>query len=232
MVNNTFNSKAHSFAIKDCALAAISTKKRAQNLRELGDIIRTIHPGSIYYHFWGCLLRPRFDDPEYHNDFAIWAHNGLYDEKLAERLGIIDPTNFSSMEDLRQELVEVIEERLDESELVPWSKADHQFHFLRSQVVVFDTNRRIEQPEELLKIIPSMSISSIFYHFVDARRRSPDNADDLQAWLAAFDNYVGLREGIAEADTYFSSLNELREELTLVIAGYFETRGLNVKGLL
>jgi hypothetical protein len=231
-MENKNNSQTFPFAIKDCALAAISTKKRAQNLRELGDIIRTIHPGSIYYHFWGCLLRPRFDDPEYHNDFAIWAHNGIYDEKLAERLGIIDPTNFNSMEDLRQELVEVIEERLDESELVPWSKADHQFHFLRSQVVVFDTHRRIDQPEELLKTIPGMTISSIFYHFVDARRRSPDNADDLQAWLAAFDDYKGLREKIAEVDTYFSSLDELREELTLVIAGHFESQGLNVEELL
>jgi septum formation topological specificity factor MinE len=220
-------------AIKDCALAAIATQKRAQNLRELRDNILTIHPGSIYYHFWGCLLRPRFDDPEYHNDFAIWAHNGLYDEKLAERLGIIDPTDFSNMEELRQELVEVIEERLEESEMIPWSKADHQFHFTRSQVVVFDTHRRIEDPEELVSVIPGMSVSSIFYHFVDARRRSMDNADDMHAWLAGFgETYEGLRDRLAAVDTYFSSLHELREELTLVITTYFDEGGDNDERIL
>ena len=69
------------FAIKDCALVSIATGRRAQNLRELRDNIVTIHPGSIYYHFWGVLLRPSFDDPEYNNDFAVWVRHALNDEK-------------------------------------------------------------------------------------------------------------------------------------------------------
>jgi len=65
------------FAVKDCALAAISTGQRAQNLKELRERLIGIHPGAVYYHFWGGALRPRFDDPEYNNDFASWARHAL-----------------------------------------------------------------------------------------------------------------------------------------------------------
>ena len=48
------------FEINDCALVGIATGRRAQSLREMRDILLDIHPGSIYYHFWGGLLRPYF----------------------------------------------------------------------------------------------------------------------------------------------------------------------------
>jgi len=120
---------AEPFAVKDCALLTISQGERAQNLRELRDRIRSVHPGSIYHHFWGGLLRPVFDDPEYRNDFAVWASRGLHDIRLAERLAIVDPTSFAILEDLRQELLEVVEERLEESEFVPWPKPTSSFFF-------------------------------------------------------------------------------------------------------
>jgi hypothetical protein len=210
------------FAIKDCALVAIATGKRAQNLRELRDSLTVIHSGSIYYHFWGGLLRPRFDDPEYNNDFAVWALHGLHDHPLAERLAVIDPTDYGDMEELRQELIDVVEERLDESEWVAWSKSDNQFHFIRSQIVVFDTNKRILGPEELVDAVAKMSVSSVFYHFIDARRRSDDRVDDFRAWLTGFgDTYSALYANLSAIDPYFISLTELRDRLTSMLAAYF-----------
>ncbi len=52
-------------------------------------------------------------------------------------------------EDLRQELIEVIDERLDETEVVLFTQADQQFHFVRSVIVVFDTHRTLAHPREL-----------------------------------------------------------------------------------
>jgi len=212
----------HAFAVQDCALAAIATGQRAFNLRELRDKIRGIVPDSIYYHFWGGLLRPRFDDPEYHNDFAIWARYGLEDAVLAERLGIIDPTDFREMEALREWVIEVVEERLDEREQVPASRSDHPFYFVRSQIVVFDTHVRIEQPEQLGAAIPSMSLGSIFFHFVDARRRPPHGEDDFRPWLTTcFEGYDDLCETLGRLDPFFSGLAALRKKLTEVFAHYF-----------
>ena len=209
------------FAVKDCALIAIATGQRAHNLRELRDRLETTSPGCIYYHFWGGLLRPSFDDPEYQNDFAVWAYHGLNDRFLAERLALIDPTEFANMEGLRRELIEVIEERLDENELVPWSSAHQQFHFMRSQIVVFDSRIRLTKPEQLREYIPRFTVGSIFYHFVDARRRTPNRSDDFSEWLKGFGNsYNSLLKQIAALDPYFKSLTELRSQLGQILEEY------------
>jgi len=209
------------FAVKDCALIAIATGERAHNLRELRDRLETTRPGCIYHHFWGGLLRPSFDDPEYQNDFAVWAYHGLHDRFLAERLALIDPTELADMEELRRELIEIIEERLDENELVPWASAHQQFHFIRSQIIVFDTRIRISEPEELKGHIPQLTVGSIFYHFVDARRRTANRSDDFSEWLKGFGNsYNKLLEQIAALDPYFKSLTELRSQLSQIVEEY------------
>ncbi|MFQ5769291.1 MAG: DUF5752 family protein [bacterium] len=211
------------FAIKDCALIAIATGKRAQNLQELRDHLQTITPDSIYYHFWGGLLRPRFDDPEFHNDFAIWIRHGLHDKILAERLSLIDPTDFTTLGDMRQELLEVIEERLDELEYPLWATRDNQFEFIRSQIVIFDTHHIVKQPKDFVKILPHMSVGSIFYHFIDARRRNDSGLDDFQNWIKDLgDEYSDLCQHINEIDPYFSTLTELRNKLVEVFRAFFK----------
>ena len=211
------------FAVKDCALIAIATGERAHNLRELRDRLETTRPGCIYHHFWGGLLRPSFDDPEYQNDFAVWAYHGLRDRFLAERLALIDPTEFADMEELRRELIEIIEERLDENELVPWSSAHQQFHFIRSQIVVFDTRIRLTKPEQLKQYTANLTVGSIFYHFVDARRRTANRSDDFSEWIKGFgDSYEKLLEQIGALDPYFKSLTELRSQLSQIFEEYVD----------
>ncbi|MBN1825860.1 MAG: hypothetical protein JW958_06300 [Candidatus Eisenbacteria bacterium] len=203
------------FVIRDCALSAIAIGVRAQNLRELRDLLRDIHPDAIYYHFWGGLLRPRIDDPEYNNDFAAWAAHGLHDERLAERLAIIDPTDYDDLENLRSDILDVVEERLDESEYVPWSSVDNQFAFIRSQIVVFNTHRRLHHPEELVEAIPHISLGSIFFHVIDARRRTPDGVDDFHGWLRDLgDAYSPLCNELTGVDPYFTTLADLRRHLS------------------
>ena len=210
------------FEVKDCALIAMATGRRAQNLRELAMHLAQISSGSIYHHFWGGLLRPGFDDPEYQNDFAGWARHALHDKQLAERLAIVDPTACADLEELRQELLDVIEDRIDESEVVPWSVADQQFHFMQSQIVVFDTGIRVDHPGQLCEIIPTLSVGSIFYHFIDARRRDPDCTNDFSRWLMGIDLGTGeILESIETLDPYFSSLTELRDQLGVIFHEQF-----------
>jgi hypothetical protein len=214
------------FAIKDCALAHIATGRRAQTLRELRDIVRDVHPGCIYHHFWGTLLRPQFSNREFNNDFAAWCAESLHDNPAAERLSAIDPADYADMEALRQELIDIIESRLDETELVLIARADQQFHFVRSVIVVFDTYRRLADPAELVAALPEMSVGSVFYHFVDARRRDPVGVDDFRAWLCGEGSkYEELCSRIAEVDPYFESLYVLRSHLASVFARYFRKSG-------
>ncbi len=219
----TKQTQAEPFFIKDCALIAIATGKRAQNLRELVNHIQIITSDSLYYHFWGGLLRPRFDDPEYHNDFAIWARHALHDKILAERLSLIDPTIYSNLEDLRQELVEIIEERLDDVDYPLWAKHDLQFEFIRSQIVIFNTQIEAIHPKDFVKMLPQISVGSVFYHFVDAKRRNDQGLDDFQNWIKDLNgDFNILCENISQIDPYYSTLAELRSKLTLVFTGFFK----------
>lgn len=211
------------FVLRDCALIAIATGQRAQNLKELRDILLGIHPGSLYFHFWGGLLQARFEEREYNNDFAAWARHNLHDAVLAERLSVVDPTELEDLEALRQELIDIVEQRLDEHESLVWTAPDQQFEFIRSQIVVFDTRRRVEQPEQLAALLPILSTSSVFYHFIDARRRSGEGLDDFRTWLGGFDGqYAILVARLAALDPYFVSLSELRAELAALFAAHFE----------
>jgi len=211
------------FAVRDCALITITAGHKAQNLREFHTGLEQVAASSIYHHFWGRLLRAQFDEPEYNNDFASWAYHALHDKPLAERLSMVAPTDFDDLESLRLELIDEVEQRLDESELVPWATADQQFHFLQSQIVVFDTGLRFERPETLLPRLASLPTGSIYYHFIDARSRTPGRSDDFSTWLAGFgDEYQGLAAKLCSVDPYFSSLNEIRNMVTQIFSHYFE----------
>jgi hypothetical protein len=206
------------FAVMDCALVSIATGVRVQNLRELRDTIPSIPAGCLFHHFWGTLLRPRFDVSSFRNDFAEWAVRGLNDLVLGERLALIDPADHRDLEGLRQELLEVVEERLDEREHVPWARSDQLLHYVRSQIVVFDTQRRIERPEQLPETVPRLTVGSVFYHFIDARRRTPDGVDDFRAWIREFGSgYDDVWARLADINPYFLTLVELRQKLAAIL---------------
>lgn len=218
----------HPFFVKNCALAAIATGQSAGSLIEMRDKLATTHLECIYFHFWGGHLHPEFVHPEYQNDFAAWAHYGLHDLFLAERLSVIDPTDYENLEALRQKLLDTVEERLDENDMVHWTRKENQFHFIMSKIIVFETPYRIETPQDLASILSFLPPSSIFYHFIDARSRTADGRDDFSSWLSSFGNeYNDLIEKIASVDPYFFSLTDLKANLAKIIESYFEKKASN-----
>lgn len=213
----------HVFAVKDCALITIATGRKALNLAELRDRLEVVDIASIYHHFWGGLLTPRFEEREFHNDFAGWARHSLREPELAERLAAIDPGEAENMEAVRQEILALIDDTLDESETSRWMPAAREFEFLRGQLVVFDTGRRLQKPADLAEQIPKMSTSSIFYHFIDARSRVPENGDDFSLWLTGYEaKHLDLCGKLAAIDPFFSSLSQIRQELASLFSAYFE----------
>ncbi len=204
----------HSFEVKDCNLSLIATGEIAESLLELKDLLYRVPAISLYYHFWGGRLRISFVHPEYHNDFARWAHLGLHDEILSERLTIIDPTEYPDYEELRKKVIDVVEERLEEVEYMLWSRKEYKFHFLRSIIIVYDMGITLSVPSDLKGVVPKMPFTSIFYHFIDARRRTPDGSDDFSIWLAGFgESFKDLVQKIKLIDPYFLSLSEIRQKL-------------------
>lgn len=203
------------FHVKDCDLITIATGKGARNLREFRAYLQDIHPGSLYYHFWSALLRTHEDREyrEYNNDFARWARFGLLDATLAERLAIVDPAGFETLDDLRTGLLDLIDQRIHEAGQIPPARPEEEFHFIRAQLVVFDTDHVVGTPGDLPETVEALPPSSIFYHFVDARSRSPAGLDDFSRWLGDDGRYAALRQALGSLDLYFTSLPALRSEL-------------------
>jgi hypothetical protein len=211
------------FSLKDCALVALGTGKKARLLQEFRTILADIDPASIYHHFWGGLLQPRFEEREYNNDFAAWVRHAMHDSVLAERLAVLTPTAYPDLEALRSAILDLIDARLDEVEYLLFLRATQQFEFIQSQIVVFDSQQQFSQPAELAAAIPGLSTSSIFYHFIDARRRTPDGRDDFCDWLTAFDDkHVELCAKLSGVDPFFGSLSELRTRLEQIFAAHFQ----------
>lgn len=213
-------STAVPFSVKSCSLAALATGEKAGSLYELREKVAVIDEGCLYFHFWGGRMTAQFVHGEHHNDFAAWAYRSLHDHVLAERLTVLDPREYETLEELRQELLEILDERLEEYELILSVKREDKFHFIWSTIVIFDTTYTITHPKELLEVVEHLPPSSFFYHFIDARRRTPERMDDFSTWLKNFGpEYTDLITSIRSIDPYFLSLVEVKNELIDVLKG-------------
>lgn len=208
------------FEIKDCALLVrMSGLPPAINLRELRERVAIAGESVLYHHYCETLLRHSFDDPFYRNDFAVWASLRLRDQTLAERLGIIDPYAFESIEALRAVTLDIIDDRLSEVTTVPWAAAGQEFFFIEALTVVFDTGERIAHPRELASAVRRMTGGSLYYHFLEARRREPRRVDDFTAWLGEEgQEFDGYRGALGSIDFYFRNLPQLRDSLADALA--------------
>jgi len=137
---------------------------------------------------------------------------------LAERLGILDPYDFPSLAELRAATLEVLDERLSELTMIPWARPGDEFFFMESTTVVFDAGIRITQPSRLGAYIRKMTNGSVYYHFLEARRRPPIGKDDFTAWLMEDEeaNRPYIR-ALASIDFYFHDLPHLRREVGRVL---------------
>ncbi len=211
------------FEVKDCALLTrMSGLPPAFNLRELRERIAACSDNVLFHHYCETTLRATFDNPDYRNDFAVWSKLYLGDRVLAERLGILDPYAYPSLGELRAATLEVIDERLGELTMIPWARSGDEFFFMEAVTVVFDTGIRISHSRELAASIGAMTAGSVYFHFLEARRRPPIGQDDFTAWL--IENHDGGKNGpyieaLGRIDFYFHSLHDLRKELATRLSG-------------
>ena len=213
MIKNNCKNKKDVFRVKDCAIITQTAGlEGAINLRELKERIIVCPIECLYFHFCETLVRPAFDDPEFRNDFAVWSSIYLRDRVLAERLGIINPYMFRDLEQLREKLLEVVDERLSELHNIPSVRMGEEFFFMRAATVVFDTGIELSKPQDLKKNIKALSNSSLYYHFLEARRRTTDGVDDFTFWLKFLKKSPKLLiDSLSQIDFYYLNLNELKE---------------------
>ncbi len=203
------------FEVKDCTLITrMGGISSAVNRRELRERLVTCPIECLFHHFCETVIRPSFDDPEFRNDLAVWSARQLRDPVLAERLGAINPYNYDNLESLREYLIEVLDDRLAEVPYYSHTPAFEEFRFMRAMTVVFRTGLILETPDDLVANIAQFSHSSVYYHFVEARRRTENGLDDFSAWLNDFGNGAEpMLRALRNLDFYYLTLPELKRAL-------------------
>jgi len=216
------NNNIAPFEIKDCSVISIATGKHALNTKELFTQLLSIDEDSIYYHFWGKLLRTSFSTPEFNNDFAQWISEQIHDKSLAERLSVLEPQDYQSLDELRQEILDVIQSSLEQNTVLLYTNAQEPFYFLKLGMIVFNTSKIINEPKEFVNFIDNLSYGSLYFHFVDARRRTQNHRDDFSNWIALFEGYNELTDMIVNVDPFFFSLSKLKEKISNIFKVYFK----------
>ncbi len=221
MSDGDFDTRAaEPFRFVDYEGLVMPTGLRAANLRELIDRVRSVPTEVIHHHLHRTPLSHRFGVWDYPNDFALWAARSLEDLALAEKLAALDPYAYTGLEEARVAIVDLLEEHLDGLPIVPWVRPGLEFHFASGYFLALPSEREVWTVAELRDALSEVPLSSLYYHFHEARLRiAGEESDDFSRWIEEqFGAHpaVPLLRGI---DFFFYSLEDLRQRILMILAG-------------
>jgi hypothetical protein len=186
-----------------------STGVRARNLRELRDAIAVVSEESIFHHTYQYFLKGHV--LEYTNDFAQWAGDGLEESILSEHLSNVDPYSFRSIEEVRGELLRVIDQYLrrfpEPREAVP----GEEFYFNESVALVFLEGVRARNLAEFLIALKYVDIGCIYFHFYEARSRVGEEVDDFSRWFEESLGRKELAQRVRAIDPFMHTMEGIRD---------------------
>jgi hypothetical protein len=210
----------HSFQFYECIPTVMPTGRWAANLREFLHTVREVEPSVIFHHVFQAHLKHQFDIWEYPNDFAEWAANCLEDMVLAEKLASLNPYDLAETEQVREAIVEIVEEHLWGKPTVPWARPGFEFFFNDSKTVVIATGVECSDLRGFARALRQVPNGSIYFHFYEARLRLGNrDIDDFSYWIEDNLGHPELVHKIRNIDFYFLSLGELKDRLLRLVEG-------------
>jgi hypothetical protein len=205
----------HPFVFTGCVELRQALDHRATDERELLERLEEVPAGSVFYHTHGYFLRHRPITTAYGNDFAAWVAAHLRDQVLAERLAVVNPFEFASLEDLREELASVIHDHLVRLSSVPRVELGEVFYFQQSHIVEVTL-------AEFRAGLAAVDASAIYMHMVEARARLGRRAGDFAEWIRFSLEMPDLADKIERIDTYMTNLEKVRARVLTLVDGALE----------
>jgi len=195
------------------------TGLRARNLAELLDLIEVVPGSCIYYHTHQYLQEQLYLSGEPRNDFAYWVAEILREEKLGENLASINIARFSTIQSLRESLMQVIRHYLDAnpSAKLRFSGEGDEFHFMKSMSFILPTPHVAWSLEEFAQELRKITFDSVYFHMIESRLRLEKTANDFSRWLEDLLGQKRIAERIAQLDPYTTSLTGLKESIVKII---------------
>jgi len=183
------------------------------NLRELLHALREVSDSVLYYHLVQSRLAVSPPTVEFPNDFALWAAVALQDSALAEKLSSFDPLDYENLSQVRQAMVDILEEYLWDLPFVPWARSGFEFHFCEASTVVIRSVISAHNLQEFCQALNKVGLDSMYYHFFEARWRLEKPIDDFSYWIETNFGLPELVAAIRDIDIYFYNLREIRNTL-------------------
>jgi hypothetical protein len=190
------------------------TGRKARTLRQLVGHLHKIPGSSIFYHTHQSLLEHHFEKPVGHNDFALWVADALQEDALGEKLAFIDLRDFSTVRQLREAIIGIIENHLARRGKVrpQHCPAGEEFHFSRSKSFVMSSGLEAQTADEFFDLLPSISNPSLYFHFIESRLRLGLQTNDFSLWLAGRGK-PELARAINALNPYVRTLDELKADI-------------------
>jgi hypothetical protein len=193
-----------------------STGKKACDLAELRDGIAVVSEESIFHHTYQYFLKGHVF--EYTNDFAQWAGKSLEESILSEHLTNIDPYSFKSTDEVRKEVLRVIDRYLEKFPEPRAAVAGDEFYFNESVALVFFEGVRARNLAEFLIALKYVDPGCIYFHFYEARSRGEAETDDFSKWFEDGLGKAELARKVRAIDPFMYSVEGIRE----LVAGLVE----------
>jgi hypothetical protein len=203
-----FNTSAHLMRV---------TKYKANTLSELLDALRDCPEDSIFQHTFRTLEEHHFIRAGFSNDFAHWALAACKEPSLAEALASVDVREFTSVAELRERFIQILERYLRENPESGERVADETFYFCASDTVVVPTSFQAHSLHEFTEGMRGVSLHSIHHHFIEARLRIKLMSNDFSQWLHEDAGLTDTARSLNRIDIYTASLEDVRQQIVRIL---------------
>jgi hypothetical protein len=193
------------------------TGSKANNLKELLALIQGCPESAIFNHTFSALRKMRAVRVPYSSDFAIWIAESLNENALAEKLMVIDLVDYKTIESLRARIVSILKEYKGQHPKSFKKTSDEPFFLCDVTRVVYLTDKFAYNLRTFRDLLDTISVDSLYYHFIETRLQNPNQKDDFSSWIDRGLGLGDLAQSIQNIDISIYTLDELREKILQLI---------------
>jgi hypothetical protein len=203
-----FNTSAHLLRI---------TRQKAGTLDEFLEALRECPEGSIFQHAFRTLQEHHFIREGFSNDFAHWALSACNEPSLAEGLASVDVREFTSVAELRERFVQIVQSFLQRTPAAGPRPAKETFYFCASDTAVIPTKFVARTLREFAEGLRGVSVHSVQHHFIEARLRLKLMSNDFSQWLYEDMGLTEAARQLNRIDIYTVTLDDVRDQIIRIV---------------
>jgi len=185
-----------------------------ERARTVGDLLRGVtscSDASIFYHTFQSLEAHHYTT--FSSDFAQWAMSACNDALLAERLVGVDFRDFVSIDDLRKELVQRLDEHIQQQPPAASRSAFEAFYFCEAVEKTVSRDEQATTLGELAEGIRRIGLQTLHHHFINSRLRLKLQTNDFSHWIRMNLALPHLADALNRIDIYTNTLENIRSEV-------------------